>query len=81
MSFPLNGLLSKSNGLLLCINIAPIHGPASYLSMNVLLKSGVANISVENIATFRSENYKVSSSFHTNYFFFERNVSGLAILA
>jgi hypothetical protein len=41
--------------------------------MNVLPKSGVVGTSVEEITYFKSENAKVSSSFDTNYCFFERS--------
>jgi hypothetical protein len=75
--FPLNCLLSKANGFLSCINTAPIpcHG-ASHSTMNVLPKSGVVNIVVQDMAHFKRKNAKVSSSFHTNEFLFKRDVSG-----
>jgi hypothetical protein len=57
MSFPLNCLLSKVNGIPYCINTAPIPcHDASHSTMNVLPKSGVANTSVEYMASFKSDN-------------------------
>ena len=76
-SFPLSCLLSKANGLSFCINTTPILClDASHSTMNVLPKSGVANIGVEEITSFKSENAKVVSLFHTNDFFFNRDVNG-----
>jgi len=82
MSFPFNFLLSKSNGLPSCINIDLIPYPdASHSTMNVLPKSGVANTSVEDMASFKRENFKVASSFHANEFFFKKYVSGVVMHA
>jgi hypothetical protein len=72
-SFPLNCLLSKANGLPYCINITPIPFPrASHSTMNVLPKSSVVSTSVEHMASFKSENVKVSSSVYTNDFFLKK---------
>jgi hypothetical protein len=49
--------------------------------MNVLPKLGVSNTSAEDIESFKSDNFKVSSSFHANEFFFKRDVSGHAMCA
>jgi hypothetical protein len=76
-SFPLNCLLSKSKSLPSCINMAPIPcSYASHLAMNFLPKSSVSNTGVEYIASFKSENAKVTSSFHSNEVFLKIYVSG-----
>jgi hypothetical protein len=49
--------------------------------MNVLPKLGVVNIGAEDMASFKSENVKVASCFYTNEFFFNKDVSGLAMCA
>jgi hypothetical protein len=49
--------------------------------MNVLPKSSVINTGVEDITSFKSENAKVASSFHTNEFFFKRDVNEPAMRA
>ena len=80
--FPLNCVHSKANGLPSSINIALIPCPdSSHPTMNVLPKSGVANTGVEDMASFKSENAMVASSFHTKEFFFKRDASGLAMHA
>jgi hypothetical protein len=71
-SFPLNYLLSKADCLPSCVNIAPIHClDVPHSTMNALPKSGVASIGVEDMASFKSENANVSSSFHTTDFFLQ----------
>jgi hypothetical protein len=49
--------------------------------MNILPKSGVSNIGVEDMVSLKIEKSKVASSFHTNDFFFKRGVSGPTICA
>jgi hypothetical protein len=57
--FPLNCFLSKFNGLLSCVNISPIpNQDASHSTMNVLSKSGVSNIGVEDMAFFKRKMWK-----------------------
>jgi len=66
-SFPFNCLLSKANDLPSCVNTTPIpYLDSSHSTMNFLPKLGVTNTGVEYMAHFKSENSKVTSSFHTN---------------